>query len=125
MSQRISRTKLARYVASELLLGRRAVIRELAAYLVDTGRTAEIDLVVRAIYAELESAGVVMADVTTAHRLDQAAHQAIKQLTGAKQLELHQSISSDVLGGIRVSTPTRVLDATLQNRLMKLRERKV
>lgn len=125
MAERISRAKLARYVAQGLMSGKKDVVRELAAYLVEAKRTKEADLVIRAIYDELEAAGVVVADVVTAHPIDKSVREHIKQLTGAKQLELREKEAPEVLGGIRISTASRVLDATLQNRLMKLRERKV
>lgn len=125
MSQRISRTKLARYAADQLTSGNRAVIRELAAYLVDSSRTGEVDLVLRAVYDELETRGIVLADVFSANKIDADTKSAIKSLTGASQLEIREHISGDVLGGIRINTASRVIDATLKNRLMKLRERKV
>lgn len=125
MAHRISRTKLAQHVVDELVAGNDAVVRQLAAFLVDSGRTSEVDLVVRCLLDELEERGVVLADVTTAHKLDDDVKAAIKQLTGAKQLEIREHLSTQVLGGIRIRTASRVLDATLENRLMKLRERKI
>lgn len=125
VAQRISRTKLARHAADELMSGRKEVIREIAAYLIESGRTGEVDLVIRSIYDELEMRGIILAEVTLAHELTADMHAAIKQLTGAEQLEIRETINPDILGGIRVSTPSRVLDATLQQRLATLRERKV
>ncbi len=125
MASKLSRTRLARYVATELQNGNSGVIRELAAYLIDEGRTSETELVLRSIYDELERDGIVLAEVTTAHGIDTDTKAAIKQLLGARQLELREQTDKSVLGGLRVITPSRVLDATLRNRLTKLHERKV
>lgn len=125
MAARLSRTQLARYVAKQLQAGDKTVIQELAAYLVDEGRTGEIELVLRSIYDELEQSGIVIADVTTAHGLDGTMKAEIKQLLGAEQLELREHKDASVLGGVRIATASRVLDATLKNRLTKLHERKV
>lgn len=125
MAVRISRTRLARYVADQLQTGNTDVVRELAAYLVDEGRTGETELVLRSIYDQLERSGIVLADVTTAHGLDADIKSTIKQLLGADQLTVREHSAPEVLGGIRISTASRTLDATLQHRLTQLHERKV
>lgn len=125
MSLRLSRTKIARHAAQQLAAGNTQVIREIAAYLVDEGRTGEAELVIRSIYDELERDGIVVADVTTAHGLSADVKQQITKLLDARQLEIREHSDEQVLGGIRVQTPSRILDATVQNRLRKLRERKV
>lgn len=125
MSTRLSRTKLARYAATELLDGNTGVVRQLAAYLVDQGRTGETELVLKSIYDELEASGVVLADVVSADGIDASVKAEIKRLLGAKQLVLNERVDPSVLGGIRVDTTSRVLDATIKHRLTKLQERKV
>lgn len=126
MADKLSRTKLARYVAGQLADGSgEAVIQELAAYLVETGRTREAELVVRAIYEQLEAAGTVVADVTSAEAIDAELRTELEKLVGAKQLLAHESVDPSLLGGVLVRTPSRVLDATFRRRLNKLRERKV
>lgn len=123
---RISRSKLARYVAAEILDGKGLqAIRELAAYLVETGRTREADLVVRAIYEQLENEGVIVAEATVAHDADSSLADEIKAMLGARQLELAVNVQPEVLGGVRVQTPSRLLDSTFTRRLSSLRERKV
>ena len=48
-----------------------------------------------------------------------------RELLGADQLTVREQTDPSVIGGIRVTTPSRVYDATVQHRLTKLRERKV
>ena len=122
MTGGLSRTKLASYAADRLIAGDQKVIEELAAYLMTARRTKELDLVVRSIYEALEKRGVVIAEVVTAEKMSDDLR---SQLLGAKQLELREHVDQNVLGGVKLSTPTKILDATLSHRLMQLRERKI
>lgn len=125
MQGKLSRSKLADYVATQLQAGNRQVIRELAAYLIETGRQREAELIIRAIYDRLERDGIVLAEVTTAEKLSSDVVDEIKSLTGATQLEVVEHVDPTILGGIRVETPSKLLDATLARRLTMLRERKI
>lgn len=125
MQGKLSRTKIARYVVAQLATGHSDVLREVAAYLIESRRIKEADLVVRAILDQCEHDGVVLADVTSAYALDKAMADKIAQLTGAKKLVLREHVDPTVLGGLRVQTPSRMLDATIQKRIGRLRERKV
>lgn len=125
MSIRLSRTQLARHVARQLQAGSSDVVKQLAAYLVVEKRVGELDLLLRSIYDELERDGVVVADVVSAQGIEAGVKDQIKQLLGAKQLVLNEQTDPSVLGGVRISTPSRLLDATVRHRLTKLHERKV
>ncbi|MCA9342211.1 F0F1 ATP synthase subunit delta [Candidatus Saccharibacteria bacterium] len=125
MTGGLSRTKLASYAADRLIAGDQKVIEELAAYLMTARRTKELDLVVRSIYEALEKRGVVIAEVVTAEKMSDDLRSQIAKLLGAKQLELREHVDQNVLGGVKLSTPTKILDATLSHRLMQLRERKI
>ena len=123
---KLSRTKLARYVGAEVQAGRAdKAIRQLAAYLVQAGRTHEAELVIRAIYEELERAGVVIANVTSAEPIDQSVRDAVATMLKSDQISFSETVDPSVLGGIRVVTPSRLLDATFRRRLTTLREHKV
>lgn len=126
MSERLSRTKLAVYIADEIDRGRGArAVQQLAAYIVETRRIAEVELITRSIYEVLEARGHIVADVTTAEAIDVQLQTQIAELLGADQLEVRTHIDPDVLGGIRIDTPTRQLDATMARRLIQLRKTKV
>ena len=122
MHQGISRTKLAGYVVSQLESGRSDVMRELAAYLIETKRTREAELLIREVTEQFERRGIVAADVTSAEPIDEALRAQIAELVGAKRLELSETVDTSVLGGIRVTTASRRLDATLAHRLNLLRK---
>lgn len=128
MAVRLSRRKIASYYADELIAGR-DIVHNLAAYLVDSRRLREIELIVRDIESALADRGVVVADVTTSRALTDQAKTAIqnyiKVTTSAKTIELRQSTDSDLLGGVKVAVPGRELDATIRHRLNLLKATKV
>ena len=67
----LSRRKLALHIANRLERGDESnvAMKELAAYLIDSGRTREAELVIRDIEAALANAGSVYATVTAARSL--------------------------------------------------------
>lgn len=128
MAVRLSRRKVASYYADELIAGR-DIVHKLAAYLVDSRRVREIELIVRDIESALADRGVVVADVATSRVLTDQAKTVIlsylKTATGAKTIELRQSVDSDLLGGVKVAVPGHELDATIRHRLNLLKATKV
>ena len=125
MANKISRQKLARYLSESILEGRSKSLDELAAYLIETGRVKEADQIVLSAQELLEQNGQVIAEVTTATKIDGDLKAKLSKLLDAKNLELKQTIDPSVIGGIRVRTPSRVLDSTIARRLQNLRESKV
>lgn len=127
MAGRLSRRKLATYVAEQLVKGTPAkeVLGELAAFLVDTRRTDELELVVRDIELELASRGVVVADITTAHPLSESLKKDIKALVGGKSLQIRENIDQTVLGGVRIDLPGKRFDGTIRRKLTALKAKQV
>lgn len=123
MATRISRRKIADYVAERLVRGNdtREVLKEVAAFLIETRRIREAELIVRDIEAVLADRGVVIADVTSAYPLEEALKADIKKLLGGKQLILRETVEPSVLGGIRLVTPGQRLDATLKRKIQALK----
>ncbi len=121
--QKLSRRKLALYVADRVKDGRVApeVLREVGAYLLDTGRTREITLLARAIEDELAERGTVIATVTSATALDEALRNSVITQVGAKKVVLKEVVDPSVLGGVRIDMPGARLDATLSRKLTMLR----
>ncbi len=126
---KLSRRKLAQYVADQLLEGNVSVIRELAAFLVDDRRTKEAELVIRDIESALARRGVVIADVESAHELSKDARDAIvsfvKATTTASQVELGTSVDESLIGGFRLTVPGGVLDTTVKHSLDIIKTSKV
>lgn len=129
MAQRLSRRKIAAHYASEMLAGKKDVARKLAAYLVDTRRVRELDLIIRDIESALTDRGTLLADVTSARKLSSEATKEItkylKSTTNADHVHLRESVDETVLGGVRIAVPGRELDATLRHRLNQLKATKI
>lgn len=125
MAQKISRRSIAAYVADGVIRGEEVSKRvdEVAAYLISTKRTREARLVVHAIEDELEARGVIVATVTSARQLDKAVERSIADMLGGGTLMLRHVVDPQVIGGIRVDTPSSRLDATVKHNLTVLRER--
>ena len=126
---RLSRRKIAAYYADELIAGHEDVAKKLAAFLVDTRRIRELELVVRDIEAALSTRGVLVADIASSRTLSKGASATIQtfleKMTRAKQIHLRESIDSNLLGGVRVAIPGSELDATLRHRLNQLKASKI
>ncbi len=121
----ISQRRLAAYVAGQLLASgdKKRLIKELAAYLIETGRVRDLNQVVAAIEEALASRGAVVATVTTARPLSPENKQAIvKQFTptGAK-LYIREQIDPSVIGGFKIKLPGSQFDGTVIHKLTTLK----
>ena len=127
MAGRISRRKLAIHAALQLKEGisSKKVLNELAAFLIESRRTKEIDLIVRDIEQELADRGIVVADITTARPLSDALKNDIKQLVGGKTLQIRETVDETVLGGVRIDTPGKRFDGTIRRKLTALKAKQV
>jgi F0F1-type ATP synthase delta subunit len=127
MATKISRRKLAAYAADRLVTGDAvsAVMRELAAYLIDTRRQREYELIVRDIETALLMRGTAIATTISARTLSTEAKQAIEQLVKSeyqtiKAVHIKETVDERVLGGVKLVLPDRQLDATASAKLEKL-----
>lgn len=126
MSVRLSRQKLARYAAERLLDGDAAVVDELAALLVSEGRQRELELLVRDIESAMAQRGTVVATVESARALDAATRRAIEGLLSKHdQVRLREVVRPELIGGVKVTTPTQAMDATIAKKLHTLRAKKI
>ena len=127
MHGKISRRKLAQYVVeqTERKVPLADVLKELAAYLIDTNRIREVELMIRAIEDAYAERGIVLAHVTTATELTAALRSDIERMIGARQVTIESIVDPRVIGGVRIETPGVVLDATLQRKLLALGQAKV
>lgn len=129
MAERISRRSLAEYIADRLVAGDTTVIEQLAAYLIETRRTKQVDLYVSDIEYALIDRGVVIADVTSAHHLTAETKEAIARFLNtayaAKTVELRQSLDASLIGGINIQTADAEYDATVKRKITNLQKMKV
>lgn len=122
----LSRRKLALYAADRLGRGdaQGVVMKDLAAYLVDSGRVREAELIVRDIEAALARAGSVYATTTAARALsDDSKKQLtdfIKQQTGATKVSFKEQIDASLIGGVKLEYPGHQLDMSVKAKLDKL-----
>lgn len=125
---KLSRRKIAQVWADELLAGR-DMTTQIAAYLVNERRTDEAELIVRDTEAALADRGVAVADITTAGSLSADAKKAIQTFLstrlGAQKVALRETTDPTVIGGVRIDTAGKRLDATLATRLGKLKASKI
>jgi len=129
MARKLSRRSLATYVSETLLsgTGRAKVVRELAAYLIESGRTKELDLIVRDVNYNLAQKGIVGATLTSAFALEAETKTAIERFiaahTKASKVSIDTVIEPSVLGGIKIGLPGRELDQTISHQLTVLKTR--
>lgn len=126
MARRLSRRSLALYVVEGLQNGKRRVaITHLAAYLIDTHRTKELELIVRDVQRILAERGVVVGTITSAFDLSTETKKIIEKFvaskTGSKDISLESIVDPGVLGGVKISLPGQELDQTIAHQLQTLR----
>jgi F-type H+-transporting ATPase subunit delta len=128
VNSKASRRVIARTVAAKLLAepkARQHWIAALAAYLVETNRVNEADLVVNDIAHELfEQEGRLLVDVTSARPMtDQVKSEltrVLKDATAAKEVVLSESVDPSLVGGLVARTPDAQLDASVRTKLKQL-----
>ncbi|MFZ1250599.1 MAG: F0F1 ATP synthase subunit delta [Candidatus Microsaccharimonas sp.] len=129
MARKLSRRSVATYIAKQMVDGAqvRTLAQQLAAYLVESRRTSEIDLVLRDIQYYLAEKGYLSCTVTSAFELSDATRKLIeafaKNTTGATTVTLESVVDPTVLGGIKISLPGKEFDATIARSLTTLRTR--
>ena len=175
----VSRRKLAKYAAEQLLAGNDAVLEEIAGFLIYEKHEREVELLARDIEAELAERGTIVATVESARALDEATKDAVKRLLSSNsgmeslasvegrsaarasrkdarsearapetngsdratqhverpdaevpsdhitQVRLREIIRSELIGGVKIATPTQVMDATIAKKLNDLRAKKI
>lgn len=127
MAGRLSRRRIAEYVATELLngTGKVALLSQLAGYLVEYRRTDELGLIVRDIEFYMSEKGHVSAVVTSAFDLTSETKKAIevfvKTKTRADHVSLSSMIDSSVIGGVKISLPGYEINQTVVHQLTVLK----
>ena len=121
MAGRLSRRALATFVAKELLAGNDQVIDWLAALLIEERREREADLLVRDIESILADSGQMIVQVDTARPLDAATKQEIESMFDQHKVHIKETVRPELIGGVKITTPTQSLDRTIAKKLEMLR----
>lgn len=124
---KLSRRKLAGNAAARLASGesKKTVLRDVAAYLIDSGRKAEAVLIVRDVESMLLDQGTAVGTVTSARPLSTTALHTVEAFvkqTDAKikQVVLREHIDESLIGGMKLELPGVQLDASVKAKLMKI-----
>ncbi len=125
MAERITRRKIAAHVASELVAGNKAIIDQLAGFIVATGRQREAQLIMRDIEDALAERGIVIATATTAHGLNSDLTAAIKRMVSGQTVIIREQTDPSLISGLLLQTPGRRYDGTIRHRINELRAQKV
>lgn len=123
-----SRQKLAQYITDQLATGDPDLAKKVAAYLVQTNRTNEVNSLARDILqARTDKTGTVEVTAVAAHELTKQQVGLIKEMVkkthpNAQAVIVNQRLDSDVIGGIRLEFANELFDNTVDSRLKHLRE---
>jgi F-type H+-transporting ATPase subunit delta len=129
MARKLSRRALSAYIAGRLIEGasEKEVATHVAAYLLETRRTNELELIIRDVQLRLAEQGKVTGTVTSAFELADESKKAIeafvKDKTGATDVVVDTVVDPTVLGGVKITLPGREFDATVARALTTLKTR--
>jgi F0F1-type ATP synthase delta subunit len=129
MARRVSRRVLAEYVAGVIVEGGDLSLatQQLAAHLVVTRRTKELDMIMHDVAFILADKGIVSGTVVSAHELTQETKKAIQSyvadVSKAKSISLSYQLDQAVIGGYKVSLPGSQIDRTISHQLTQLKTR--
>ena len=79
---------------------------------------------VRDIEDQLAQSGMTIATVETAKPLSETVRQSVRELLGG-DVRLREEVRPELIGGIRIETPTQELDGTISQKIYALKSRKV
>ncbi|MBL8159674.1 F0F1 ATP synthase subunit delta [Candidatus Saccharibacteria bacterium] len=126
MAQRLSRRLVVRAFVDGLTRGkdRKALVRSLAAYLIETKQAKQLDSYLADISRELTRHGIATAEVTSVHKLSAGVAESLKQIvarhTGAHRVALNQTIDESLIGGVRLSFDGLEIDESVRTKLNRL-----
>jgi F0F1-type ATP synthase delta subunit len=96
--------------------------KEVAAYLLTTGRTGQLNSLVRDMTKQWAQHGIIEVTVISAHELDAKVISDIKAKTrqlypDAKKIIINNRYEKDLIGGVRIELPDFQLDLSLRSKL--------
>jgi F0F1-type ATP synthase delta subunit len=124
-----TRHKIAAYVSSQSLSGELTPkkIEELAAYLIETGRTNELSSIMRDVNEQWAEAGVIEVQASAAHALSDSLRSEIKQIVRrhyphAKKIVIIENLVPSLIGGVKLEFANRQLDLSIKSELVKFKQ---
>ena len=126
---RPSRTKIAEVIAGRLNKGDKPerISKEVAAYLLESGRSSELESIMRDVMAIRAEDGHVESSLTTAHDLTINNQKDIKSLIKtirpkARSIQLDQTTDPKLIGGFKLQVISQSLDLSIRAKLNKLKQ---
>jgi F0F1-type ATP synthase delta subunit len=123
-----SRLKLANLIAERTIKNGASAsfTKEVAAYLLETGKTDELSSIIRDVQAKWADLGRVEVIVSSSHSLDAAAKDEIKKAVlsvypNAKQVIINEVRDDQVLSGVKLDLANSRLDLTAEAKLKRFR----
>jgi F-type H+-transporting ATPase subunit delta len=124
----VSRRQLARWAVEQLQGGKSPaeISQSLAALLLMTKRQKEAELLLSDIEFELENQGILTVAVVTSARdlsgsLRKTLISQIEKATKVKEVAIEEEVDKNVIGGIRIETPSHTWDNTIIRRLADIK----
>ena len=122
------RMQIARVIAAETLDGSfgSGQVTSLAAYLLDEGRSSEVESLVRDVQNIRTSHGIIDAVVYSAHPLSVSAMQAVEAearrvYPAARRIIITPALDPSLIGGVRLELPGCRLDLSVAGELRKFK----
>ncbi len=129
MNNTYSQTATARYITNQLAeeLDEQDLAIGVAAYLIDEGKTANLDSLLRDVMELRAKEGLVELTAKSAFPLTADEKASIKlvakkQYPNAHKVIIHEVIDTDVIGGATLSLANANLDLTVKTKLNQLKE---
>lgn len=124
-----SRTKLAEQIVNRLSDDDSAanLSKEVAAYLIDAGKTSELNSLSRDIMQvrkskyNLPELTVITAHELSSHQIEDIKQTVLKISPNAKEIIINQKIDKTVIGGVRLEFANHLLDMSVSAKLNKLK----
>lgn len=124
-----SRAKLADRIVQMLdKQSQQSLARKVAAYLIETGKTSELNSLSRDIMqARKAQDGVVELTALSSHKLSSAQLEDIKKTVfkispNAKDIIINEKVDRSVIGGVRLEFANHLLDLSVGAKLNKLKQ---
>jgi len=126
----LPRRQVATMVAKQTLepsLDRKALARSIAAYLLDTNSTGELESLLRDIAQYRADKGIVEVTALSAHELSTQVRSDIETLVRAwyptvTSVIINERRDAAVIGGVRLELVDRQLDLSIRSRLNRLKQ---
>lgn len=119
-------SKVPLHVVADALADTSFSAKEIAAYLLETGRTGDLNSLSREVIKVRAERGIVEVTAVCAHELTDEVRNDINAriralFPRAKQIILNQQLDTDVIGGVRLEFPDTQLDLSVRNKLNRFK----